>query len=77
LLVRTYYGGPLRHKIARAQLQGLMSRYGWTLWGCIQAATSELDFDFWTWAMEKYDAAVATLRGREFNRLLDEVQRLD
>jgi thiamine kinase-like enzyme len=45
--------------LARAQLFALMSDYGWTLWASIQAATSELDFDFWAWGMEKYERALA------------------
>src|SRR4030081_2850261 len=45
-LVTEYYGRPLRNKIARATLLGLVARYGWTLWGSIQAATSPLRFDF-------------------------------
>ena len=35
-LVGHYYGRPLRNKVARARLWGLMSKYGWTLWGSIQ-----------------------------------------
>ena len=35
-LVTAYYGRGLRHKIARARLQGIVGMYGWTLWGCIQ-----------------------------------------
>ncbi|MDQ2837202.1 MAG: phosphotransferase [Actinomycetota bacterium] len=73
-LVQCYYQKPSRDKLARAQLQGLMSRYGWTLWASIQQASSELDFDFWSWGMEKYDAAVAMFRGPDFERLLQEVQ---
>ncbi|MFF5209692.1 phosphotransferase [Streptosporangium sp. NPDC000396] len=76
-LVTAYYGRPLRNKIARALLQGLMSKYGWTLWASIQDATSELDFDFWSWGMEKYEAAVEMFRGGDFARLLDDVQRTD
>jgi thiamine kinase-like enzyme len=72
-LVSTYYGRPLRHKIARARLQGTVSQYGWTLWGCIQNGSSALEFDFWEWAMERYDNAVAEFRRPEFSRLLDEV----
>ena len=72
-LVSTYYGRPLRHKIARARLQGTVSQYGWTLWGCIQNGSSALEFDFWQWAMERYDNAVAEFRRPEFSRLLDEV----
>jgi thiamine kinase-like enzyme len=76
-LVAEYYGQPLRNKVARARLWGLMSKYGWTLWGSIQVGISDLDFDFWGWAMEKYERAVAEFDGPEFERLLQEVQSAD
>jgi thiamine kinase-like enzyme len=76
-LISAYYGKPLRHKVARAQLQGLMSRYGWTLWASIQHASSTLDFDFWGWGMEKYDRAVAVFTSSSFDRLLDDAQLPD
>jgi thiamine kinase-like enzyme len=74
-LVTAYYGRPLRDKVARARLWGLMSKYGWTLWGSIQDGVSEIDFDFWEWAMEKYVRAVAEFDSPEFERLLEEVQQ--
>jgi len=73
-LVAAYWGRPLRNKVARARLWGLMSKYGWTLWGSIQDGISDLDFDFWGWAMEKYERAVAELDGPEFEQLLADVQ---
>ena len=76
-LVGRYYGRPLRNKVARARLWGLMSKYGWTLWGAIQEGISELDFDFWGWAMEKYVRAVAEFDDPGFARLLDEARRED
>ena len=76
-LVAAYWGRPLRNKVARARLWGLMSKYGWTLWGSIQAGISDLDFDFWSWALEKYERAVEELDGRDFERLLSDVQRED
>ncbi|HEY4411708.1 MAG TPA: choline kinase family protein, partial [Gaiellaceae bacterium] len=76
-LVARYYGRPLRNKVARARLWGLMSKYGWTLWGSIQAGISDLDFDFWGWAMEKYERAVEELDGPRFEQLLLDVQRTD
>jgi hypothetical protein len=76
-LVRAYYGRPLRNKLARARLLGLMSKYGWTLWASIQDGVSDIDFDFWEWGMEKYDRAVAEFDGPDFERLLDEVTRPD
>jgi thiamine kinase-like enzyme len=76
-LVLHYYGRPLRNKVARARAWGLMSKYGWTLWGSIQVGISDLDFDFWGWAMEKYDRAVEEFDGPAFEQLLADVQRDD
>jgi thiamine kinase-like enzyme len=76
-LVTAYYGRHLRHKIARARLQGIVGMYGWTLWGCIQNGSSPLDFDFWEWGMERYEGAVAEFRGPDFTGLLDDVQASD
>ena len=76
-LVTAYYGASLRHKIARARLQGIVSKYGWALWGAIQSASSPLDFDFWGWAMERYDGAVAEFDGPDFTRFLNDAQATD
>jgi thiamine kinase-like enzyme len=76
-LVTAYYGRRLRHKIARAHLQGIVAKYGWTLWGCIQSASSSLEFDFWAWAMERYEAAVAELKSPHIARLLDDAHAGD
>jgi thiamine kinase-like enzyme len=76
-LVSAYYGRPRPGKVARARLLGLAGKYGWTLWGAIQSAASPLDFDFWSWAMERFDGAAAGLRSAEFPRLLEEAQRDD
>jgi thiamine kinase-like enzyme len=76
-LVAHYYGASLRNRVARARLWGLMSKYGWTLWGSIQVGISDLDFDFWGWAMEKYDRALEEFDGPDLPRLLDDVQRKD
>jgi thiamine kinase-like enzyme len=74
---RAYYGQRLRSKIARAHLLGLAAKYTWTLWGSIQASTSPLDEDFWSWAMERYEGAAKGLTGPDLPRLLDDVQRDD
>jgi thiamine kinase-like enzyme len=74
-LVGHYYSTPSRSLIARARLLGLMSKYGWTLWASIQDGVSDLDFDFWSWGMEKYDRAVAEFDGPDLPRLLVDVQQ--
>ena len=70
-LVDAYYGAHLDAKIARARLLGLMSKYGWTLWASIQSAVSPIEFDFWSWGMEKYERAVTEFDDPGFGDLLD------
>jgi thiamine kinase-like enzyme len=76
-LITAYYGAPLRNKIARARLLGVMGKYGWTLWGAIQHATSPIDFDFWSWATERFEGAAQGLTSHDFRQLLDDVTRED
>ena len=76
-LVTAYYGKPRRSKIARARLLGLVGVYGWTLWGAIQHAASPIDFDFWAWAMERFEGAARGFTARDFGTLLEAVQRDD
>ncbi len=71
ILVGSYFDRERPALMARVRLYGLMSKYLWTLWACIQDATSTQDFDFWTWGMQKYDRAVAEFDGPDFERLLD------
>ena len=76
-LITAYYGKPLRNKIARAWLLGRVGMYGWTLWGAISNAASALDFDFWSWTMERFEGAAAGFTADDFGQLLEDVQRDD
>ncbi len=72
-LVYEYYGGPRPEKLARARLLALLGKYGWTLWASIQQNISPIDFDFWSWGLEKYERAVAEFTSRDFLTWLDDV----
>ena len=76
-LVTAYYGRASRSLIARARLLGLASKYGWTLWGAIQHAASQIDFDFWSWAMERFESAAAEFTAPGFPALLQDAARDD
>jgi thiamine kinase-like enzyme len=67
-----YFGAPTPADLARVRLQSLCSSYGWSLWGFIQAAASPLDFDFWSWGLERFEKASATFADPVFERLLAE-----
>lgn len=69
-LVTAYVGHEDPALIARARLQATVSRYGWSLWGFIQAATNEDDFDFHGWGQERFDKAVADFRNPQFEAWL-------
>jgi thiamine kinase-like enzyme len=73
-LVTAYYGRPRPSKVARARLLGLVGMYGWTLWGAIQQAVSTIDFDFWSWGMERFEGAASGFTSSDFGSLLEEVQ---
>ena len=76
-LIACYYGEPYRDKIARARLWGVVAKYGWMLWASIQEGVSTIEFDYWSWGLEKYERAVEELDGPLFGQLLVDVQGED
>jgi thiamine kinase-like enzyme len=72
-LVTAYYGSYRAEKVARAWLQALMAKYGWTLWASIQSSISELDFDFWQWGMTKFELAQSEFNSDAFRKALIQV----
>jgi thiamine kinase-like enzyme len=76
-LVGAYFVHHLRNKLARVRLQALVSAYGWSLWGAIQACASHLDFDFTSWGQERFEKAARGFTSVGFSTLLEEVQRDD
>ena len=76
-LIAGYYGEPYPDKIARARLWGVVAKYGWMLWASIQEGVSTIEFDYWSWGLEKYERAVEELDGPLFGQLLVDVQGED
>jgi thiamine kinase-like enzyme len=74
-LVAAYYGRSRPDKLARVRLQALVSAYGWSLWGAIQAAASSIDFDFDSWGRERFEKAARGLTGDRLPTLLEEAAR--
>jgi len=69
-LVTAYYVEERPDKFARAWLYSVFAKYGWTLWGAIQDSMSDLEFDFWEWAMRKYEGAQSDFGSKFFNEQL-------
>lgn len=77
LLVASYWGRDSQQKLARAQAWSLLARYGWTLWAAIQDGASSIDFDFWSWGMQKYDSAREELLGLPYQEILQGLRAED
>jgi thiamine kinase-like enzyme len=76
-LCEAYFGRATPDKLARMKLNMIMSDVGWGLWAAIQAKISTIDYDFWGWAAERWDRAVAKFDSAEFPTWLVDVQRAD
>ena len=69
-LCEAYFGRVSDALLARIDLHAVMADVGWTLWAAIQAQISAIDYDFWGWAIERWERAVATFDGPGFGALL-------
>jgi thiamine kinase-like enzyme len=69
-----YFGTASVAMLSRMKLNMIMSDVGWGLWAAIQARISNIDFDFWGWATERWGRAVQKLDSAELERWLKEVQ---
>ena len=67
---------PARPGAARAHgAARLHGRHGWTLWAAIQAKISDIDYDFWGWAEERWGRAVTLMDSSGFDGLIRTVER--
>jgi thiamine kinase-like enzyme len=73
-LCAAYWRLPSDQKVARALAWGLLAQYGWTLWASIQDAVSDIDFDFWSWGMEKYLVAQRAVVDGQIEALVRRLQ---
>ena len=69
-LCTAYFGQATASLLARMHLFALMSDVGWTLWGAIQAKISTLDYDFWDYAMNRWNRALGVLKGPNLDKWL-------
>jgi len=69
-----YFGSPSAGRIARMKLYMIMSDVGWALWAAIQAEVSNIQYNFWGWAVERWSRAVAKMDSSEFPGWLDDVK---
>ena len=72
-LVAGYHGQATAALVARAELWGVVGQFAWTLWGVIQHAVSDVDHDFWAFAMEHFEPAASLLTSARLETLLSAV----
>jgi thiamine kinase-like enzyme len=76
-LCAAYFGAATAPRLARMKLNMIMSDVGWGLWAAIQAKISNIDFDFWGWAADRWGRATAKMDSGEFPRWLEDVAQQD
>jgi thiamine kinase-like enzyme len=76
-LCASYFGETRRHLLARMYLYSIMSDFGWTLWGAIQNKISKLDFDFWEYAIGRWERCLGMLDSQKFSAWLEDARRDD
>ncbi len=69
-----YFGAPSLKMIARMKLNMIMSDVGWALWAAIQAKISQIDYNFWGWALERWGRAIDKMDSPAFPAWLEHVQ---
>lgn len=69
-LLSCYHGTATEALVARALLWGAAGQFAWTLWGVIQHAVSDVDHDFWAFAMERFEPAASLLTSDRLDALL-------
>jgi thiamine kinase-like enzyme len=69
-----YFGSPSAGKIARLKLNMIMSDVGWALWASIQSEVSNIQYNFWGWAVERWGRAMAKMDSPEFPGWLEDVK---
>jgi thiamine kinase-like enzyme len=74
-LCAAYFGEPSRHLVARMHLFAVMSDIVWTLWGVIQQKISDLDFDFRTYTVGRWERALRLLDSDEFSGWLEDAAK--
>jgi thiamine kinase-like enzyme len=77
VLCEAYFGSAREDRLARMNLHALMADVGWTLWAAIQAKISAIEYDFWGWAVERWERAVSILDGDDLEPWLRAASRVD
>ena len=72
-LVESYFAEPASaRRVATLRLMKLMSDFREAMWGVVQTALSELDFDFDAYARKHFDRLLATAADPDFATWLEE-----
>src|SRR5207253_1672654 len=70
-LCRAYFARDDPVQLARMGLFAIMADLGWTLWAAIQSRVSTIEYDFWGWAVERWERADRALDRARLASLLE------
>jgi thiamine kinase-like enzyme len=76
-LCAAYFSEASPIMLARMKLNMIMSDVCWALWAAIQAKISSIEFDFWGWAIDRWERAEAKMDSQMFPGWLEDVIKPD
>jgi thiamine kinase-like enzyme len=73
LIIRNYCDGLEKEKLYRMLLYKIVSDLWWGLWAMIQHKVSKIDFDFYTYANNRFERLRKNARDNDYEKWLEQV----
>jgi thiamine kinase-like enzyme len=70
-----YWQKHIPGKICRAMAWSIIARFGWVMWASIQEGVSQINFDFRTWGLKKWDAVLTELKGARYQEITENLKK--
>jgi thiamine kinase-like enzyme len=75
ILCNTYWQKHLPGKIYRAMAWSIIARFGWVMWASIQEGVSQINFDFRTWGLKKWNSVLPELKGDRYKEIAENLKK--
>ena len=75
ILCNTYWQKHLPGKIYRAMAWSIIARFGWVMWSSIQEGVSQINFDFRTWGLKKWNSVLPELKGDHYKEIAENLKK--
>jgi thiamine kinase-like enzyme len=75
ILCDAYWQKHLPEKIYRAMAWSIIARFGWVMWASIQEGVSQINFDFRSWGLKKWNSVLSELKGDRYKEIIENLKK--